>query len=323
MKSSIKFSIIIPVYNVEKYLKRCVNSVIGQTFTNFEVILVDDGSTDGSSKICDDYKKFDSRCNIIHKENAGLSEARNSGIHVAVGEYILFVDSDDFWEDTNFLMRMSKYVIQEPEYVMLTFKRCDEQENRYWNVYPRINEKIVNQLPYADRIEFLVKKDMFLVSACSKIVKTDVLKKKQIFFEEGLIGEDIDWCCKLVSSCNHMLFFNESGYVYRVREGSITRSKNTKVCTDLYFIIEKWMQYFLNEKKLKLQEAMLSFLSYEFYVLLGNARRIGMLDQFDVDNFEKLLKYSKSKKTILCKFVYNVFGRNAASKVFAWVIGKK
>ena len=89
-------SIIIPVYNVKPYLKRCVESVLNQSYTDFESILVDDGSTDGSSVICDEYLERDSRIRVIHKENGGLSDARNAGIKAAVGEYILFVDSDDF-----------------------------------------------------------------------------------------------------------------------------------------------------------------------------------------------------------------------------------
>ena len=89
-------SIIIPVYKVEKYLEKCINSIIGQTYTNLQIILVDDGSPDNSGKICDKYAKEDSRIEVIHKSNGGLSEARNRGIERAKGKYIGFVDSDDY-----------------------------------------------------------------------------------------------------------------------------------------------------------------------------------------------------------------------------------
>ena len=89
-------SIIVPVYNVEKYIERCIKSILNQSFTNFELILVDDGSPDNCGKICDEYKKKDSRIKVIHKKNGGLSDARNAGIERAKGEYIAFVDSDDF-----------------------------------------------------------------------------------------------------------------------------------------------------------------------------------------------------------------------------------
>ena len=91
-----KLSIIVPVYNVEKYIQKCVNSIINQTYSNLEIILVDDGSYDGSSVICDEWAKRDSRISVIHKSNGGLSDARNAGLDVARGQYITFVDSDDW-----------------------------------------------------------------------------------------------------------------------------------------------------------------------------------------------------------------------------------
>ena len=92
-------SIIIPVYNVEKYLERCVKSVINQTYKNLEIILVDDGAKDNSGKMCDELSKLDSRIKVIHKENGGLSDARNFGLKIATGDYIGFVDSDDYIAD--------------------------------------------------------------------------------------------------------------------------------------------------------------------------------------------------------------------------------
>ena len=98
---NVKISVIIPVYNVIDFLKECLGSVLNQTYKNLEIILVDDGSTDGSSQICDEYKKKDRRIQVIHKENGGLSDARNAGIKIAQGEYFSFIDSDDWiHEDT-------------------------------------------------------------------------------------------------------------------------------------------------------------------------------------------------------------------------------
>ena len=92
----IKVSVVLPIYNVEQYLERCVNSVVNQTYTNLEIILVDDGSPDNCPQMCEDWKKRDSRIKVVHKKNAGLGMARNSGIEVATGEYICFFDSDDY-----------------------------------------------------------------------------------------------------------------------------------------------------------------------------------------------------------------------------------
>ena len=94
-----RISIIVPVYNVEKYLKKCVDSILGQTFTDFELLLIDDGSTDNSGSICDELAKTDNRIKVIHKENGGLSDARNIGIEVAKGDFIGFIDSDDYIDE--------------------------------------------------------------------------------------------------------------------------------------------------------------------------------------------------------------------------------
>ena len=96
---SVKISVVIPVYNVEKYLQECVNSVLRQTYTDFEVILVDDGSTDSGGRICDDYAQKDPRVRVIHQANGGLSVARNTGLRAAQGKYVYFLDSDDYIED--------------------------------------------------------------------------------------------------------------------------------------------------------------------------------------------------------------------------------
>lgn len=102
-----KFSIIIPCYKVEKYLRQCVDSVLVQTFEDYEVIIVDDGSPDGCPAICDEYAIKDNRVKVIHKENGGLSDARNAGLDVAHGEYVMFLDSDDWWDDKDALRKVA------------------------------------------------------------------------------------------------------------------------------------------------------------------------------------------------------------------------
>lgn len=116
-----KFSIIIPVYNVKLYIKRCITSVLNQTYKDYEVILVDDGSTDGSGKICDEYVKQDNRIRVIHQKNHGVSVARNVGIQAAIGEILLFLDSDDCYEQNNFLKEIAK-VIHGADIVVFNWK---------------------------------------------------------------------------------------------------------------------------------------------------------------------------------------------------------
>lgn len=132
-------SIIIPIYNVEKYLNKCIDSILNQTYSDLEIILVDDGSTDKSSEICEYYKEIDNRIRVIHKKNGGLSEARNVGIDIAKGEYIAFLDSDD-WADENLYKRLyqlsQKY---SSDISMCSFKWVQNEKE----VLNKIDEEIV------------------------------------------------------------------------------------------------------------------------------------------------------------------------------------
>ena len=109
MIKSPKISIIIPVYNVERYLQQCIDSILTQTFTDFELLLIDDGSTDGCSAICDEYAEKDDRIRVIHKPNSGISSTRNRGIDEACGEWLIFLDSDDAWANPNCLQKLYSY----------------------------------------------------------------------------------------------------------------------------------------------------------------------------------------------------------------------
>ena len=107
-----RISVIVPVYNVEKYLCKCVDSILVQSYTNFELLLIDDGSTDSSGLICDEYAAKDLRVRVFHKQNGGLSSARNVGISIAMGEYVIFVDSDDYWTSSSVLDKLLVCAIQ-------------------------------------------------------------------------------------------------------------------------------------------------------------------------------------------------------------------
>ena len=106
-----KISVIVPIYNVEKYLEKCINSIVFQTYKNIEILLIDDGSTDKSSYICEEWKKRDSRINVVHKANGGLSDARNCGLNIASGEYVCFIDSDDYIEN-DYIEKLYKILIE-------------------------------------------------------------------------------------------------------------------------------------------------------------------------------------------------------------------
>lgn len=215
-----KISIIIPVYNVEEYLEECIKSIIKQTYTNLEIILIDDGSTDESGKICDEYKKKDNRITVIHQQNQGISVARNVGIELSKGEYIQFVDSDDFIK-TNMVEDL--YNIIKKEDVDLV--SCSHY------IYTNGN---VQEKEYSEKIEVYTQSEAIKSLILDKSIRffaVDKLYKKELWqnvrFPIGRRFEDIATTPKIFKKVQKIAFYDKPLYYYRQREGSIM-SKRSK-----------------------------------------------------------------------------------------------
>lgn len=213
-------SIVIPVYNVEKYLRQCLESIVCQTYKNLQIILVDDGSTDASNKICDEYALKDSRIQVIHKSNGGLSDARNRGIDKAVGKYITFVDSDDFikLDMVEYLLRLltkhhSDISVCQPQYVsedgLLLKRRAAE-----------IKGHVVAGAPNCIH-DFLSNEGIGTV-AWGKMYKMAMFQN--IRYPEGRYHEDVFTTYKLVAEANSIAVGEEAKYMYRIRPSSIMQS---------------------------------------------------------------------------------------------------
>lgn len=207
-------SVIVPIYKVEKYLKRCVNSLLAQSYSDFELILVDDGSTDNCSNICEDYAAKDKRIRVIHKENGGLSDARNAGLRIAKGEYIAFVDSDD-WVATNYLETLLKVIeltesdICECEVLKTTgeiekYKKSDEQYTSY------SSEKA---------LELLICDKILHQYVWNKLYKRSCLKG--IPFAVGKINEDEFWTYQVFGNARRITKISNVLYYYFQRGSSI------------------------------------------------------------------------------------------------------
>ncbi len=212
-------SIIVPVYNVEKYLSRCVDSVLNQTYKNLEIILVDDGSKDGSPQICDGYKNKDSRIKVIHKQNGGLSSARNAGLDVAKGDYVAFVDSDD-WIETDFIERLRTLIVETNS----DMSAC---------TFCRTKGDVAKRLCFDKDVEFIIdKKFDFVFSensyagyACNKMFKRDIFEKKKLRFDESIFnGEDFPFVLEYLQYAQKIAFTREDLYYYYFRETSIMQS---------------------------------------------------------------------------------------------------
>ena len=174
-------SVIIPVYNVEKYLNKCVDSVISQTYKDLQIILVDDGSTDRSSKICDEYAKADTRISVIHKQNGGLSSARNAGMEIVEGDYITFLDSDDYVSPTVYEELYKIIKSQDSDSIACTcFRRVDEAGNVYKKNDPHSKPSSTSNTEYL--------REILLHIGDADI--SDFVGKESVF-EENLIPEEI------------------------------------------------------------------------------------------------------------------------------------
>ncbi len=213
----IKVSIIVPVYNVEEYLGKCVNSLIAQTYKNIEIILVDDGSSDNCPHICDEFGKTDSRVKVIHKENGGLSSARNSGIRIAIGDYIAFVDSDDYVKE-NYIELLLNACVE---------NNCTVSACGYYEYYSEDNYNIVcgesdGVISSIDAVkDIFTMKNEICVVAWNKLYAKELFIDNNISYPEGKIHEDVFTTYKLCALADNVAYVNEPLYYYVQRQTSI------------------------------------------------------------------------------------------------------
>lgn len=287
-------SVIIPVYNMEEYLERCVQSVLEQKEKDLEIILVDDGSTDQSGKLCDFYQNVDSRIRVIHKTNGGLSSARNAGLKIATGRYIGFVDSDD-WITSDMYSYLYSLIQQTgAEIASVSYKLCkDYPENSL--IKKRL---IVKSYSSDEALEYYLKvgnrKRINDYSVWTKLYRRDLFENTT--FPEGHIYEDITTNFELISKCNKYVKSNKICYFYFQGGSSILRSgfKNSKLdlLTESYKLFELAVKTNnitnIKEASIKVKRSYLSLL----LMIITSSNREEYKKQEDYLR-NKLLKYYK------------------------------
>ena len=269
------FSVIIPVYNVAVYLEQCIDSVLAQNFSDYEVILVDDGSTDQSGSICDRYAANKKHISVIHKKNGGLSSARNSGIRNAKGEYILFLDSDDYWNDIDALAKLYERINrhQKTEDVIMSLAtllfpdgamRYDREISAYQGFEAMNSDMALREL---------IRKGLFPGSACTVTIRKDFIVNNHLYFVEGIKSEDIEWSFRLAYCSPVYGYPDQRFYVYRKgRIGSITATINFYHLCQYLDIIEGVQKYdFVNEVQ---KDSLLGLAAYHLSIIMGLTARI-------------------------------------------------
>ena len=286
-----KISVIVPIYNVEQYLDQCIDSIVNQEYKNLEIILVDDGSPDSCPSICDKWEKKDKRIKVIHKTNGGLSDARNVGIEIATGEYIGFVDSDDYIKKTMYaslLETCQKYKAKIACCGRILFNDTNELGEKFTS-----QERIYNS-------EQALK--LSLIGECVDVAAWDKLYDKTLFdnirFPVGENNEDTAIYYKLIDQSGNIAHTGTSEYYYRCRSGSITQSSyKIKDRINIFKHLDE-LEKFLLKKYPNLLDEFQQYRTMNIYFLLYIYMKNRLANKKEGRYLKKELK--KNRKYLLC-----------------------
>ena len=303
-----RFSIVIPVYNTEKYLDCCLESVLVQSFQDFEVILVDDGSPDKAPALCDAWAEKDCRIQVVHQENSGLSSARNTGIRHASGEYLLFLDSDDWWSNAEVLSSLADQLSKTPVDV-LSFNYRKSYNGRLDPPY------FSEALPASACVESLaqmMRDGRWVTGACNKAIRRSLLAENSLFFRTGITSEDIDWTLRLALCGQTFAFSNICVFIYRQLSSSISHSSSGKKTACLCGNIRECVKI-LDAADSAKAELMMPFLAYQYGTLLYNVANTPRSERSrelmaEVRDMRGLLAYSANRKVRLLRIFDRTLG---------------
>lgn len=285
-----KISIIVPVYNVEKYLKKCIESILLQTLKDIEIILVDDGSTDDSGRICDEFANMDSRIKVLHKKNGGLSDARNVGINHAEGEYLGFIDSDDYIDNDMYEFLYSNAKKYDAD--MSTCGIYNVHKGKETEKLPEYS-KLVNK---KEAIELVLDGKLLVANAVSKLYRKELFKS--IRYPNGIIGEDAAVILKILDCCDKIHVDTSQKYFYYHREGSITSRSFTKKDLDIINVWEE-NELWINKNYPELYSKVHTRVCWSYFVVLdklvlskesGLKHQKKMIRDFLIKNFSFIMR---------------------------------
>ena len=306
--NNIKFSIIVPVYNVEKYIKKCINSILNQTYKNYEIIIINDGSTDKSKKILESYKNIDN-IKIINQTNKGLSVARNIGIKNASGDYLLFVDSDDYI-DNDLLENLNKNITDE-EIIRFQTRTVDES----YKVLKEYNEMPFDTMTGNEALVYILKYH-FIENTWLYCYNKIYIEKNNFKFDQGFIHEDFGLTPLLLANTKSIKSINYIGYNYLIRNNSLSNSKDInkvkKKCNDF---IELGLRNINIIKNLNIsnKELLLSYIASSILIKgkeLDKLSRKEYLKQIKENNINEYLLNNTRKrkiKRLIFKVNYNLY----------------
>lgn len=312
-------SIIVPVYKVEPYLRRCLDSIVNQTYTNLEIILVDDGSPDDCPQICDEYATKDKRIVVIHKENGGLSDARNAGLDICNGEYVSFVDSDDWVANTYIEIMLNAIIRNNAEIAVSNFIRVNQPfelkitNNNVYDIEILTPIQAIKKLWSPASITFII--------SCAKLTKRSLFNS--IRFPKGVIHEDEYTTYKLLYKSSKTVFLDIPLYCYFQRSDSIMGTAKPSSIRLLKAKIEQYI-FFKDYKEVEIMEICLKNLCWDLLFAYGESKKTPPLCRI---NKHELLLYLRSCVTDFNRFNFSTFEKitlNLFSKFpFLYILYRK
>ena len=307
-----KVSIIIPIYNVEKYVRKCIESVINQSEKDIEILLVDDGSTDSSGKICEEYAELDQRVQVIHKKNGGLSSARNCGTGHATSEYVQFLDGDDFLR-ADAVEVLCRVMQQYPsDFVQFMYQEVNEDQEP---IVKALNEKIYQAYTSQELFENLYRLGGVAASGATKFMRKELALRIPF---ENIQHEDEMWCTKAFQEDLTVTYIQDELYYYVMREGSIIHSGFNRKKLDRYIISEERIKVLQTIKLNNLVCCEYGKLFHLILSLYNEARNAGDSDAVSVIHtlFEKQKSEIRTNAHLCGKFfcIFKLMCRN-----FRWI----
>lgn len=309
----VKVSVIVPIYNCEKYLDRCMNSILNQTYDQFELILINDGSTDNSLNILKKYKRMDNRIIIIDNKNNGVSKTRNIGIDISKGEYISFIDADDFI-DGDMLEDMVTLIEDECADIVMTGIILDIE----------LNNKVNTKIQSFDEDVVIGKKEIavnvlkrlngtYINSPVNKLYKKEIIINNNIYMNENIdLGEDLIFNLNYLSNCKKAIFKEKAYYHYCIRvKESLTANYRKDKLENMEFIYNKCKEYFLEcgLNQNYIEELNSNFIKWLFYCYIDLYKENCSL------NFSQKYKYIKSSKKKYKEIISNSRNKSLIIKI--------
>ena len=324
-----KVSVIIPVYNSTLYLKDCIDSILKQSYPDFEILLIDDGSTDDSPAICDAYAAADDRIVTVHKQNGGTSDARNVGLEKVSGDYITFMDNDDYWKDADALKNLVAILKESsPDVVMHTNLTYWQNEDKM--VTPKsFDRTLVSGVSRDVAVEHLVHAGVLSVTVWTKVVRTALIREHDLYFKKGIRNEDTDWIARLLIYAKTYEWYDRPFYVYRKGHESAQTSQKMQyyMVNDLKNILIEYASYAEHEMEASYRRAFCSYLAYPYAVWMGQSYLVDQDAQIAKDRevmkqYAYLLSYDLNPAVHLVKLVYRICGFTLTSRVLTLYLKK-